>query len=87
MYNLAEADRSIKKPLPIAELRTGEASNGHSKDRTWLFHGPWHDHVDEHICAEPIDVEQTPFPSVFSRVSLIFQRHKSDANKQDFEIK
>ena len=32
------------------------------------------------------DVEQTPFSSVFE-VSQIFQRRKSDANKQDFENK
>ena len=32
------------------------------------------------------DVEQTPFPSVFSQVLLIFQRRKGDTNKQDFEI-
>ena len=30
-------------------------------------------------------MEQTPFSSVFLQVSKIFQRRKSDANKQDFE--
>ena len=30
---------------------------------------------------------QIPFPAVFMQVSEIFQRGKSDANKQDFEIK
>ena len=32
-------------------------------------------------------MEQTLFPSIFLQVSPIFQRCKSNANKQDFEIK
>ena len=41
--------------------------------------------MGEHISAIK-DVEQTPFQSVFSQVSQIFQRRKSDGKKRDFEI-
>ena len=50
---------------------------------TRLFHGPWQDPVSEHMCGALSDVEQTPY----LHISQIFQRCKSNANKQDFEIK
>ena len=52
-----------------------------------LFHSPWQDAFGRtHMCAAIKDVEQTHFHP-FLQVSQIFQRRKSDANKQDFEIK
>ena len=83
MYNLAKAYRNIKKTIANRRVEDWEASNGHTKDTTWLFHGPLHDPVGEHICAQPIRMWNR---LRFSRVSLLFQRRKSDANKQDFEI-
>ena len=87
MYNLAKAYRSIKNPLPIAESRTGMPANGHTKDTTRLFHGPWHDAVGEHICAQPFSMWNRLRFSNVMQVSPIFERRKSDANKQDFENK
>ena len=84
MYDLANAYRSIKNPLPIAESRT---SYGHTKDTTRLFHGPWHDAVGEHICAQPLSIWNRLRFSNVMQVSPIFQRRKSDTNKQDFENK
>ena len=40
-----------------------------------------------YMCGVIKDVEQTPFHPVFLQVSQIFQRRKSDANKQEFENK
>ena len=54
---------------------------------TRLFHGPLHHPVGEHICAQPFRMWKRLRFHPFLRVSLIFQRRKSDANKQDFEIK
>ena len=39
-----------------------------------------------YMCTAILDVEQTPFLSVL-QVSQIFQKRKSHANKQDFEMK
>ena len=64
-----------------------EASNGHTKDTTRLFHGQWHDAVGEHICAQPFRMWNRLRSIRFLQVSQIFQRRKSDANKQDFENK
>ena len=64
-----------------------EASNGQTKDTTRLFHGPWHDAVGEHICAQPFRMWHRLGFHMFTQVSQIFQRCKSDANKQDFENK
>ena len=61
-----------------------EASNGHT---TRLFHGPWHDPVGEHICAQSCRMLSRLRFHPFLQVSQIFQRCKSDANKQDFENK
>ena len=88
MYNLAKAYRSIKNPLPIAESKTGQpAMVTRTKDTTRLFHGPWHDAVGEHICAQPFRMWNRLRFHMFMQVSQIFQRRKSDANKQDFENK
>ena len=48
MYNLAKAYRSIKKSIANRRVEDWEASNGHTKHSTRLFHGPWHDPVGEH---------------------------------------
>ena len=61
-----------------------EASNGHTKDTTRLFHGPWHDAVGEHICVQPFRMRNRLRSIRFLQVSQIFQRRKRDANKQDF---
>ena len=51
MYNLAKAYRSMQKSIANRRVEDWEASNGHTKDTTQLFHGPWHTPVGEHICA------------------------------------
>ena len=51
MYDLAKAYRSIKTPIANRWVEDWEASNGHTKDTIRLFHGPWQDHVGEHVCA------------------------------------
>ena len=54
MHNLAKAyRRALKIHCQSPSRGPLEASNGHTKDTTWLFHGPWHDAVGEHICAQP----------------------------------
>ena len=42
MYSLAKAYRNIENPFANRRVEDWEASNGHTKDTTWLFHGPWH---------------------------------------------
>ena len=85
MYNLAKAYRSSKKSIANHRVEDWEASNGHTKDTTWLFHGPWHDPVGEHICVQPCRIWNRLRFHPFLQVSQIFQRRKSAANKQDFE--
>ena len=53
MYDSAKAYRSIKKSIANRWIEDWKASNGHTKDTTRLFHGPWHDPVGEHVCAQP----------------------------------
>ena len=53
MYNLAIAYRNIENPFANRRVEDWEASNGHTKDTTRLFHGAWHNAVGEHICAQP----------------------------------
>ena len=53
MYNLAKAYGNIKNLFANRRVEDWEASNGHTKDTTRLFHGPWHNAVGEHICAQP----------------------------------
>ena len=69
------------------QVEDWEASNGHTKDTTRLFHGPWHDAVGEHICARQFRMWNRLRFQMFMQVSQIIQRCKSDANKQDFEKK
>ena len=86
MYNLAKAYRSIENPLPIAESRTGKPAMVTLKIQ--LDCSTVHDttlwaniFVRSHLgCG-------TDSVFMFMQVSQIFQRHKSDANKQDFENK
>ena len=85
MYNLAKAYRSIKIHCQSPSRGPLEASNGHTKDTTQLLHGPWHDAVGEHICAQPFRMWNRLCSIRFLQVSQIFQRRKSDANKQGFE--
>ena len=83
---MAKAYRSIQNSLPNRRVEDWEASNGHIKDTTRLFHGPWHDACSQtHMCAAIQDVKQTRFRP-FSQVCQIFRRRKCDANKQDFEV-
>ena len=51
MYDLSKAYRSMQKSIANRRVEDWEASNGHTKDTTRLFHGPWHVSVGEHICA------------------------------------
>ena len=87
MYNLAKAYRSIKKSIANRRVEEWEASNGRTKDTTRLCHSPWHDRVGEHICAQPFRMWNRLRFHPFLQVSQIFQRRKSDPNKQDFENK
>ena len=85
MHDLAKAyRRALKIHCQSPSRGPLEASNGHTKDTTWLFHGPWHDSVGEHICAQPFRMWSRHRSIRFLQVSQIFQRRKSDANKQDF---
>ena len=72
-----------------------KSSANHQVDGWWshyirLIHGSWSDPVGVHkgisICAEPCGMWNSSTDSVFD-VSKIFQRRKSDANKQHFEMK
>ena len=51
MYDLSKAYRSMQKSIANPRVEDWEASNGHTKDTTQLFHGPWHVSVGEHIYA------------------------------------
>ena len=42
MYDLSKAYRSMQKSIANRRVEDWEASNGHTKDTTQLFHGPWH---------------------------------------------
>ena len=99
-YNLAKAYRSIKKSIANRRVKDWEASNGHTKDTTRLFHCPWHDPVGQHLYVRPQGHVMDSGTvcshlgcgthSVFIRFwnfSQLYQRCKSDANKQDFENK
>ena len=87
MYTLVKAYRSIQKSIANLRVEDWEASNGRTKDTTRLFHGPWHDPVGEHLRAQPCRMWNRLRFHPFLQVSQIFQRRKSDANKQDFENK
>ena len=49
MYDLSKAYRSMQKSIANHWVKDWEASNGHTKDTTRLFHGPWQVPVGEHI--------------------------------------
>ena len=52
MYDLPKAYRNIQNSLPNRRVEDWEASNGHTKDTTQLFHGLWHDAFEwTHMCA------------------------------------
>ena len=51
MYDLSKASRSMENSIANRRVEDWEASNGHTKDTTRLFHGPWDVSVGEHICA------------------------------------
>ena len=77
---------AFKNPSPIAKLRTGKPAMVALKiqldcstvrDMT----------VGERICAQPFRMWNRLRFHPFLQVSQIFQRRKSDANKQDFENK
>ena len=51
MYDLSKAYRSMQKSIANRRVEDWEASNGHTKDTTQLFHSPWHVSVGEHIYA------------------------------------
>ena len=74
------------KSIANRRVEDWEANNGHIKDTTRLFPGPWHDPVGEHICAQPFRMWNRLRFYPFLQASQIFQRRKSGANKQDFEI-
>ena len=85
MYNLAKAYRSIENPLPIAESRTGKPAMVTLKIQ--LDCSTVHDttlwaniFVRSHLGCGTRFIR-------FLQVSQIFQRRKTDANKQDFENK
>ena len=40
MYDLSKAYRSMQKSIANRRVEDWEASNGHTKDTTQLFHGP-----------------------------------------------
>ena len=51
MYDLSKAYRSMQKSIANRRVEDWEASNGHTKDTTRLFHGQGHVPVGEHISA------------------------------------
>ena len=75
---------AFENPLPIDESRTEKPAMVTLKTQ---LHGPWHDAVGEHICAQPFRMWNRLCFHMFLQVSQIFQRRKSDANKRDFENK
>ena len=88
MYTLVKAYRSIQKSIANRRVEDLEASSGHTKDTTnRLFHGPWHDPVGEHLRVQLCRMWNRFRFHPFLQVSQIFQRRKSDANKEDFENK
>ena len=86
MYDLAKAHRSMQKSIANRRVGDWKASNGQTKYTTRLFHGPWKDPVGEHIYVH--SYLECGTDSVFIRflqVLQVFQRRKSDANKQVFD--
>ena len=75
----------IKTPITNRQVEDWEASNGQTKYTIRLFHGPWHDPVGKYICAQSFRMWNRLRFYPFLQVSQIFQRHKNDANRGDFE--
>ena len=84
MYNLAKAYGNIENPFANRRVKDWEASNGHTKDTTRLFHSPWHKAVGELFVRSHLGCGTDSVFIHFLQVSQIFQRCKNDANKQDF---
>ena len=87
MYNLAKAYRSMEKSIANRRVEDWEASNVTLKIQPDF--STVHDkflwaniYVRSYLGCGTVSVS-----SVVSQVSKIFQRRKSDANKQDFENK
>ena len=87
MHDLSKAYRSMQKSIANRRVEDWEASNGHTKDTTRLFHGPWHVSGANIYVRSHLGCGTDSVSSVFFQVSHIFQRRKSDPNKQDFENK
>ena len=84
MFNLSKTFRSLKNPLQIAE------STARWSHYARLVHGPWSERFGFSkgisICAEPCGMWRV-HKTLLLHVSQIVQTRKSNANKQDFEIK
>ena len=85
VYDLAKAYRNMQKSFANLRVEDWEATIGRTKDAIRLFHGPWHDPVGEHICVQAFRMWNRLRFHPFLQVSQIFQRRKSDANKQDLK--
>ena len=84
IYDIAKSSRSIKKPLPIAESRTGKP--GMVTLKIQLDCSTVHDMtLWANIFVHTNLGCGTDSVFMFMQVSQIFQRRKSDAIKQDFE--
>ena len=76
-YNFAKAYRSIQLSIANRRVEDWETSNGHTKDTTRLFHGPLHDPVGEHICAQPFRMwNRLRFYPLFAGVTNISKTQK-----------
>ena len=56
MYNLGKAYRNIKKSIANRQVEDWEASNGHTKYTTRLFHGPWQNPVAGIVFGRDFDI-------------------------------
>ena len=72
-----EPTEALKKSIANRRVEDWEASNCHSKDTTRLFHGPLHDPVGEHICAQPFRMcNRLRFPPFFVGLTNISKTPK-----------
>ena len=68
MYDLVKAYRNMQKSIANQWVEDWEASNGRTKETTWLFHDPWDDPVGKHICVQPFRIWNRPgFHPLFCR--------------------
>ena len=86
MYNLAKAYRSIKNPLPISESRTGKPAMVTLRIQPDC--STVHDMTlwANIFVRSPLVCGTDSVFHMFMQVSPIFQRRKSDANKQDLKL-